>query len=109
MSEVPARVPEARLWSGRWLVDEVWQKNEASWHLCHSKPVDDRATVIMTITRRPEMFDVDCPVHGCTVLLPISRLRGMANTERGIVLVFECYDGARIELVTGRAPAPAPA
>jgi hypothetical protein len=27
----------------------------------------------------------------------------MDNTERGILLVFECYDGAVIEVVTGRA------
>lgn len=53
------------------------------------------------------MFDVHCPVHDCTVLLPTSRLRGMANTERGIELVFECYDGALIEVVTGRTAVPA--
>lgn len=49
------------------------------------------------------MFDVHCPVHACTVLLPTSRLRGLENTPAGIVLVFECYDGAVIEVVTGRA------
>ena len=49
------------------------------------------------------MFDVHCPVHACTVLLPTSRLRGLDNTPAGIVLVFECYDGALVEVVTGRA------
>lgn len=53
------------------------------------------------------MFDVHCPVHECVVLLSSSRLRGMQNTENGIVLLFECYDGALIKVVTGRAAIPA--
>ncbi len=53
------------------------------------------------------MLDVHCPVHGRTVLLPHSRIRDLCNTDRGIVLEVECYDGARITLVTGRAARPA--
>jgi hypothetical protein len=52
------------------------------------------------------MFDVHCPVHGSTVLLPTSRIRGMVNTDHGIVVEMECYDGARVTFVTGRGAEP---
>ena len=52
------------------------------------------------------LFDVFCPVHGTTVLLPVSRIRGMANTDAGIVIEMECYDGARVTFATGRRSEP---
>jgi hypothetical protein len=55
------------------------------------------------------MFDVYCPTHRATVLLPVSRIRAMHNTDRGIVVEMECYDGTAVAFVTGRgAGAPDP-
>lgn len=49
------------------------------------------------------MFAVHCPRHGARVLLSERRIRAVHNTGEGIVLEVECYDGQRIQLVTGRA------
>jgi hypothetical protein len=38
------------------------------------------------------------------VLLPESRIRALHNTDHGIVVVVECFDGERIVLRTGRGP-----
>ena len=51
------------------------------------------------------MFAAHCPTHGKKVLLPQSRIRSLANTDRGIVVRLECYDGTEIVVVTGRSQA----
>ena len=54
------------------------------------------------------MFTVDCPRHGRPVLLPASRIRGLHNTDAGILLRVECWCGTLITVRTGRrAAAPA--
>jgi hypothetical protein len=47
---------------------------------------------------------VHCPRHRSEVLLPESRIRALHNTDHGIVVVVECFDGERIVLRTGRGP-----
>ncbi len=51
------------------------------------------------------MLAAHCPTHGKKVLLPESRIRALVNTERGIVVKLECYDGTEIVLRTGRSTA----
>ena len=48
------------------------------------------------------MFAVHCPRHGTRVLLTERRIRVLHNTEAGIVIEAECYDGERVFVVTGR-------
>lgn len=48
------------------------------------------------------MLSVYCPRHGERVLLTERRVRAVHNTDDGIVLEVECYDGQRIFLATGR-------
>lgn len=48
------------------------------------------------------MFAVHCPRHGTRVLLSERRIRAIHNTEAGIVVEAECYDGERVFVVTGR-------
>lgn len=52
------------------------------------------------------MFAVHCPRHRTRVLLTERRIRALHNTEAGVVIEAECYDGERVFVVTGRhAPA----
>ena len=61
-----------------------------------------------------EMFEVHCPRHGTRVLLSEGRIRGIANTETGIVVAWRCWCGLEGETRTGRrrpvpaAPSPRP-
>jgi hypothetical protein len=55
------------------------------------------------------MFAVHCPRHGARVLLTERRIRVLHNTDAGIVIEAECYDGERVFVVTGRAAAADPA
>lgn len=55
------------------------------------------------------MVNAYCPRHGTRVLLTERRIRGMHNTDAGIVMELECYDGERIFVVTGRGAAADPA
>jgi hypothetical protein len=48
------------------------------------------------------MFAAYCPRHGAEVLLTERRIRRLRNTDHGIVLELECYDGERLVIVTGR-------
>ena len=48
------------------------------------------------------MFNVYCSNHNAEVLLGYGALRGMANTDLGIIVVFECSCGERIAKLTGR-------
>lgn len=48
------------------------------------------------------MLTVYCPRHRNDVLLPETRIRGLTNTDRGILVEVECFDGERIVLRTGR-------
>ncbi|MGH3978162.1 MAG: hypothetical protein ACRDRZ_04035 [Pseudonocardiaceae bacterium] len=48
------------------------------------------------------MIAVHCPRHGARVLLTERRIRALHNTDDGIVMELECYDGERIVVVTGR-------
>lgn len=52
------------------------------------------------------MFVVDCPTHRSPVLLPVSRIRALANTETGIRVLVECWCGACLHLRTGRHAEP---
>lgn len=47
------------------------------------------------------MLTVYCPRHRSDVLLPETRIRALDNTERGILVEVECFDGERIVLRTG--------
>lgn len=51
------------------------------------------------------MFAVHCPRHGTRVLLTERRIRALHNTEAGIVIEAECYDGERVFVITGRGAA----
>lgn len=55
------------------------------------------------------MFVAHCPRHGSNVLLTERRIRKLYNTERGIFVVLECYDGEMLTVLTGRAATSAPA
>jgi hypothetical protein len=55
------------------------------------------------------MFAVHCPRHGTRVLLTERRIRAVHNTDSGIVVEAECYDGERLFVVTGRGASPDPA
>lgn len=48
------------------------------------------------------MLAVFCPRHGTRVLLSERRIRALRNTDHGILIEVECYDGERIVLRTGR-------
>jgi hypothetical protein len=48
------------------------------------------------------MFVIDCPVHGGRVLVPETRIRALANTAGGIVVVVHCWCGTMVRLRTGR-------
>lgn len=52
------------------------------------------------------MFDVDCPRHGCRVLLGPRAIEAIENRRGGGILVrWRCRCGARGTLTTGvRAP-----
>lgn len=55
------------------------------------------------------MFVIDCPTHGSRVLLSERRVRALANTERGVLVVVECWCGTHVRLRTGaRSAAAAP-
>lgn len=49
------------------------------------------------------MFDIQCEGCGKRRLLPASRVRGLHNDARGIVVFYECYCGQPGALLTGRA------
>ena len=54
------------------------------------------------------MFLVHCPNHAKSVLLGLSRIRGVANLPGGVIVVeLECHDGARILHLTGKGAATA--
>ena len=48
------------------------------------------------------MFHVFCPVHGSDVVLGNRAIRGLVNTDLGIIVMLECTCGERIATVTGR-------
>ena len=48
------------------------------------------------------MFAAYCPRHGSEVLLTERRIRRLTNTDQGIVVELECYDGERLVIRTGR-------
>lgn len=54
------------------------------------------------------MFAVHCPRHGARVLLTERRIRALHNTDAGIMIEAECYDGERVFVVTGRDAAADP-
>lgn len=48
------------------------------------------------------MLALYCPRHGHAVLLDIDRITRMVNIEDGLIVVeAECYDGTRIQMITG--------
>lgn len=51
------------------------------------------------------MFAIECPRHRSRVLVPASRIRGLHNDPRGILLMLECWCGTLVTLRTGRRPA----
>jgi hypothetical protein len=53
------------------------------------------------------MFDHHCTTCDQRQLIFPSRVTGIANTDRGIVVAFTCWCGAEQTLVTGRASAKA--
>lgn len=48
------------------------------------------------------MFLIDCSSHGRPILLTAARIRGLRNTDHGILLELECWCGTRAHLTTGR-------
>ncbi|MFI5908541.1 hypothetical protein [Dactylosporangium sp. NPDC051541] len=54
------------------------------------------------------MFVIDCPAHRARMILPVERIRGLHNTDAGILLDLECYCGHVAHIRTGRARTPAP-
>ena len=50
------------------------------------------------------MFTVQCPDHGCDVLLSEKRIRALRPIERGLEIEFECWCGYVGSFVTGRRP-----
>lgn len=53
------------------------------------------------------MLTIDCPTHGCRVLVPPTRIRGLRNTTGGILLEVECWCGTSVTFRTGRVNEPA--
>jgi hypothetical protein len=49
------------------------------------------------------MFDHHCTVCDKRQLIFPSQVISLANTDRGIVVVFECWCGSEQTMVTGRA------
>lgn len=49
------------------------------------------------------MFSAYCPRHQAEVLLGNAAIRGLANTDAGIIVLLECTCGERIAQLTGRA------
>ena len=52
------------------------------------------------------MFHVFCPQHGTDVIIGNRAIRGLINTDLGIIVVLECTCGERIATVTGRKAEP---
>jgi hypothetical protein len=48
------------------------------------------------------MFNVFCTQHDSEMILGPNAMRGMANTDLGIIVVLECSCGERIAALTGR-------
>jgi hypothetical protein len=48
------------------------------------------------------MFTAYCPKHQADVLLGNNSIRGLANTDAGIIVLLECSCGERIAQLTGR-------
>ena len=53
------------------------------------------------------MYYVYCPTHDAKVLLFHDQVRQLANTEHGIVVHLECYDGTPLVWEVGRGGSPA--
>ena len=52
------------------------------------------------------MFTIHCPQEDTTILLGHRQIRGLENTDEGIVIHWRCYCGATGQLSpTGRASA----
>jgi len=51
------------------------------------------------------MFTAYCPKHQADVLLGNSSIRGLTNTDAGIIVLLECSCGERIAQLTGRTAA----
>lgn len=49
------------------------------------------------------MFTAYCPTHHAEVLLGNGSIRGLANTDAGIIVLLECSCGERIAQLTGRS------
>jgi hypothetical protein len=66
-----------------------------------------RADLPLSRSPRPAqaegMFVIDCPKHGSRVLLSERRIRGLRNTDAGVLLALECYCGHLERIHTGRA------
>jgi hypothetical protein len=48
------------------------------------------------------MMVIQCPTHQSEVLLTERRIRGIRNTEHGILMDVECYCGTHVVIRTGR-------
>lgn len=51
------------------------------------------------------MFSVECPEHGCEVLLSERRIRALVPTGDGLRVDYECWCGHYGSFLTGRPPA----
>jgi hypothetical protein len=48
------------------------------------------------------MMSIQCPTHQSEVLVTERRIRGIRNTENGILMDVECYCGTHVVIRTGR-------
>ena len=55
-----------------------------------------------TATEDDDMFTIQCPEHGCEVLLSESRIRALRLREEGITVDYECWCGHRGSFDSGR-------
>lgn len=51
-----------------------------------------------------DMFTIQCPEHGCEVLLSEKRIRALVRAPEGLRVEWECWCGHRGLFTTGRPP-----
>jgi hypothetical protein len=55
---------------------------------------------------RWRMLVIDCPHHGCQVLLPLRRISALHHTPTGIAFDVTCWCGTVVRVRAGRPAGP---
>jgi hypothetical protein len=73
--------------------------------MCHQTSTALAVKVVTnqaSIPREAEMFAIHCPNADARVLIWISQIAGLRNTDHGIEVAFRCWCGEPAVLLTGR-------